>query len=295
MSLSKTPSFEIYIGGIESLDLALENEITHVISLIPGKLPGSFRPSDFVKHLHIEIDDDEKADIMQYFQETNEFISKALESKNNKVLVHCVAGMSRSVTIVVAYIAKQTKQSINEVLEHEIAPARGGTAIPNEGFLEQLELYSECGYNISDAEPRYRQWRLANGLTPKYVSAIPTQKTESLLRCKKCRVPLASSSGFILHEPSTKNSYSKDTFGTETPTLTGSSLPFSCNQYFMEPVLWMKPELERGELEGKFQCPKCSAKVGSYSWQGGKCSCGKWITPAIELQKAKVDEVRRAF
>lgn len=59
----------------------------------------------------------------------------------------------------------------------------------------------------------------------------------------------------------------------------------------MEPALWMKTELEKGQLDGKFNCPKCQAKVGSYSWQGSKCSCGKWVTPAIELQRARVDEV----
>lgn len=61
----------------------------------------------------------------------------------------------------------------------------------------------------------------------------------------------------------------------------------------MEPAIWMRKELDQGHDEGKFLCPnpKCNAKVGTYSWHGDKCSCGKWITPAIGLLRARVDEV----
>jgi len=55
----------------------------------------------------------------------------------------------------------------------------------------------------------------------------------------------------------------------------------------------MQPALDKGELEGRLECPKCSSKVGAYAWQGLQCSCGKWITPAFSLAKSKVDEVRR--
>lgn len=54
----------------------------------------------------------------------------------------------------------------------------------------------------------------------------------------------------------------------------------------------MKPELEKGQLEGRLECPKCSSNVGKYAWQGMKCSCGAWMVPAISLARAKVDEVK---
>lgn len=53
----------------------------------------------------------------------------------------------------------------------------------------------------------------------------------------------------------------------------------------------MKDELEQGKLEGKLECPKCKGKVGSYAWQGMKCSCGEWVVPGISLARARVDEV----
>jgi dual specificity phosphatase 12 len=55
----------------------------------------------------------------------------------------------------------------------------------------------------------------------------------------------------------------------------------------------MQPAIDTGELDGKLECPKCKAKVGTYAWQGMRCSCGKWVTPSFTLGKSKVDEVRR--
>ena len=70
-----------------------------------------------------------------------------------------------------------------------------------------------------------------------------------------------------------------------------ASIAPQCMQYYVEPIEWMRDELEKGALDGKLNCPKCKAKLGSYKWQGSKCSCGKWCTPAIELTRSKVDEM----
>lgn len=337
--MSKIPSYNIYIGDIASLETANETGITHVVSLVTGALPSTFNSTDFADHLHIEVDDDEDTDIMKHFAESNKFIEEALNSSpENNVLVHCVAGMSRSVTIVLAYLLlkaqivrglgnstslkeEEAEAEIDRLLSNEIIPARGPSATPNSSFHEQLKIYARSACEASPARPLYRQWVLrqqsASGVppeAPRYVSAISREagvegRPASILRCKKCRTPLAASAGFIPHTPidpsmaTFSHSYRKNG-GSATGGLSGtnmaprngmlftSSLPTQCMQYFMEPVLWMRPELEKGELEGKLGCPKCAAKVGSYSWCGGKCSCGTWVTPAIEIQRARVDEVR---
>lgn len=40
-------------------------------------------------------------------------------------------------------------------------------------------------------------------------------------------------------------------------------------------------------------CPKCSSKLGSFSWCGDQCSCGRWVTPAFQLHHNRVDEIRQ--
>jgi dual specificity phosphatase 12 len=66
----------------------------------------------------------------------------------------------------------------------------------------------------------------------------------------------------------------------------------TCAHHFLDPLSWMRPELEQGKLDGRLECPKCKANVGKYAWQGLRCSCGAWIVPAISLARGKVDEVR---
>ena len=63
-----------------------------------------------------------------------------------------------------------------------------------------------------------------------------------------------------------------------------------CAHYFLDPLSWMRPELEQGKLDGRLECPKCRTNVGKYAWQGMQCSCGDWVVPAITLSKARIDE-----
>lgn len=41
--------------------------------------------------------------------------------------------------------------------------------------------------------------------------------------------------------------------------------------------------------EGRISCPKCKARVGSFSWSGAPCSCGRWITPAFQFHLSRID------
>ncbi|CAE6419977.1 unnamed protein product [Rhizoctonia solani] len=66
-----------------------------------------------------------------------------------------------------------------------------------------------------------------------------------------------------------------------------------CSGYFVEPLKWMKPFLENGQLAGKIICPnpKCGAKLGNYDWAGVSCSCKEWVTPGFCIHRSKVDEI----
>jgi dual specificity phosphatase 12 len=45
------------------------------------------------------------------------------------------------------------------------------------------------------------------------------------------------------------------------------------------------------DTEGKLACPKCSCKVGQWNWSGAQCSCGSWVTPAIQVPLSRVDKI----
>lgn len=52
----------------------------------------------------------------------------------------------------------------------------------------------------------------------------------------------------------------------------------------------MRPELQKGKLEGVLVCPneKCGREVGRYAWFGSRCACGGWEVPGISVLEAEV-------
>ena len=88
-------------------------------------------------HLYLYAEDTPEFDIKQYFALTYNFIHSQITRKHN-VLVHCRAGISRSVTIVCYYLMKRygitPEKALNLVREK-----RWG-ANPNPGFMKQLEI-----------------------------------------------------------------------------------------------------------------------------------------------------------
>ena len=99
------------------------------------------------------------------------------------------------------------------------------------------------------------------------------------------RRPLATSQYLVSHEIGKESSATTQSQGT-AQSLDG------CAHYFVDPLSWMRPELEQGKLDGRLQCPKCKTNVGKYAWQGMQCSCGDWVVPGISLAKGRVDEVK---
>jgi dual specificity phosphatase 12 len=62
-----------------------------------------------------------------------------------------------------------------------------------------------------------------------------------------------------------------------------------CQNLFLGSALhWMG---DISAAEGRFCCPYCSAKLGIWKWAGTQCSCGTWVTPAIQIPTSKVDVV----
>ncbi|OXA52386.1 dual specificity protein phosphatase 3 [Folsomia candida] len=72
--------------------------------------------------------------ISQYFDKATDFIHSAVEN-NGKVLVHCFMGVSRSATLVLAYLMLRQNMTAPQALTH----VRSKRLIhPNEGFLDQI-------------------------------------------------------------------------------------------------------------------------------------------------------------
>ena len=87
------------------------------------------------------IDDEPAEPIEVYFDFVHLVIRKALEN-NKRVLVHCSAGVSRSATLVAAYLIKEQGLTAQGAINHIIS--RRECICPNDGFRRKLkELYEE--------------------------------------------------------------------------------------------------------------------------------------------------------
>jgi dual specificity MAP kinase phosphatase len=70
---------------------------------------------EHIKHYHyIPAEDHEDYDISQFFATTFDFIEKARRETN--VLVHCMAGISRSATVTAAYLMMKFGYEMKTVL-----------------------------------------------------------------------------------------------------------------------------------------------------------------------------------
>lgn len=73
-------------------------------------------------------------------------------SQQGKVLVHCSQGVSRSPTVVIAYLMKKQKRPLHAVLAD--VKAKRVEIEPSENFMEQLEIWEKVGYEIWEDKAR---------------------------------------------------------------------------------------------------------------------------------------------
>jgi protein-tyrosine phosphatase len=114
-----------------------QDGITHILTL-NKKMSHTEKQLDEMKsndidNMFIYVEDDTESEISQYFDKCISFIKDA-----DNVLVHCSAGISRSVTIVIAYMVREKNMSVNDALA--FIRTKRPRANPNCGFISQLTL-----------------------------------------------------------------------------------------------------------------------------------------------------------
>ena len=137
----------IYIGNLSAAyhqGFIKDNNIEYMITAI-WDIP---RINETLTSLNVNIIDVPKNNIKQHFLITNIFIETAI-SDNKNILIHCVCGVSRSVTILAAYLINKLHITPKDAID--FIKSRRAVANPNKGFLLQLEEY----YNmvIEDNDP----------------------------------------------------------------------------------------------------------------------------------------------
>lgn len=139
----------LYLGNARnSNDLeALERHQIRYILNVTSDLPNSFKNNEDITYLQIPIDDHWSQNLASFFPQAFAFIDEARQ-KHLGVLVHCLAGISRSVTITVAYLMQKCGMTLNDA--YDFVKKRKENISPNFSFMGQLRDF-ERQLNLSPA------------------------------------------------------------------------------------------------------------------------------------------------
>ncbi|XP_072976323.1 uncharacterized protein [Typha angustifolia] len=292
----------------EEIKKVFVGDVSPKRSLAPEKLLYSLQragPEMRLVRMAVPLRDTEEEDLLDYLEACLEFIEEG--RREGAVLVHCFAGVSRSAAVIIAYLMKTEQKSLEDALEslRQINHA----ICPNDGFLDQLKLFEEMGFQVDTSNPMYKRFRLKilghsyklgekidrsifevdPDLSPESDTSEDGSKEghgRSAYRCKKCRRIVAVKENIVSHVPGE----SETCFEWQKRKSRSSFNRFQeqCSSFYVEPLKWMT-SVEEGALEGKLSCIQCDARLGYFNWSGIQCSCGSWITPAFQIHKSKVD------
>lgn len=144
---------KLYLGDIHQAynkTILCNLKITHIINcthLIRNEFEKD--KSMDIKYLKISIADQQGFNISQYFDMTRKFINDAFKNNDdNKVFIHCHAGVSRSSTITIAYLMKQKIWRFNQAFDY-VKKARQFID-PNPSFVKQLQQFEKELFNVTN-------------------------------------------------------------------------------------------------------------------------------------------------
>ncbi|UJR26137.1 hypothetical protein I4U23_007481 [Adineta vaga] len=156
----------LYLGSLKdrtNTSLMKKNQIKRVLCVID--VPDIVIDRDEYKPTHlmnIPAADIQEQDLAQYFEKCIEYIHQA-RTEHENILVHCYAGISRSATIVLAYLMTIGDYDVEKALQ--IVKGARGFIHPNPGFLLQLKKYhsNDVRKNWYRLTRRYRTYSFDDG------------------------------------------------------------------------------------------------------------------------------------
>lgn len=135
---------KLYLGNNEAAknkEILIKNNITSI--LICGYFLSEFFPNEYI-YKTLEFEDNEHELITFALVKGIDFIDK-----NKCILVHCRKGISRSSSVVIAFIMFHYKKNFDEAFNFVLK--KKNNIQPNENFIQQLKNFDEmikvCNYD----------------------------------------------------------------------------------------------------------------------------------------------------
>jgi predicted protein tyrosine phosphatase len=99
-----------------------------------------------IDYLRLSLDDDPDEPVLPYAVALLDFIARAAE-RGCSVLVACVAGVSRSATLVLIYLLKHENMTLRDALD--LVLDAKPDVLPNRGFFKQLVQLEKRLYGVN--------------------------------------------------------------------------------------------------------------------------------------------------
>lgn len=128
-------------------------KITHVLCVASG-----LRASHLgrLAYKQVPMADSEAQNLLTHLDSCFDFIDGTI-AQGGRVFVHCAAGVSRSAAVVIAYLMWKEHMPLKEALK--FVRSRRGIVSPNPGFLCQLRIFEENGFDTTKEKV---QWNFSN-------------------------------------------------------------------------------------------------------------------------------------
>lgn len=128
--------------------------VTHIVCAA-SEYQTPIYPEDF-DYLNLNIHDEDDQNLLQHFETCLNYIEGALAQQDKVVFVHCIAGVSRSPTIVIAYLMRKEKKNFEDAFT--FVKGQRPCIQPNVGFRAQLALFQDLNWKVDKTDQRYIDW-----------------------------------------------------------------------------------------------------------------------------------------
>lgn len=155
----------LYLGGVDAVadaECVVERGIRAVVCCLRDfEFPAKDLSKDLEYH-RVDVEDISREPIELFFPEATEFIHSWV-SREKPVLVHCRAGVSRSASVVMAYLMTYQSYSLHDAFF--LVRSRRSCVSPNVGFMEKLCAYEEAqqGTDTTIDINKYVSWYSSEG------------------------------------------------------------------------------------------------------------------------------------
>jgi predicted protein tyrosine phosphatase len=153
----------VYLSGIavaRNPSRLVELNISRVVCCC---MWSEFPVSDELKsitYFRVDVEDMSKEPIEMFFDDCCDFILESLES-NEGVLVHCRSGVSRSSTIILAFLIKSMGMRLYDAFF--LLRSKRSIVTPNIGFMDKLLKLEMAVHGVTSVSlQRYAQWYTAD-------------------------------------------------------------------------------------------------------------------------------------